>query len=199
MVADRRLAVAEIARRLGVSEGQLHDWRKAFRAQGPDAFPGRGRLAPQDEELHNLHAEVVRLKAERDVLPLNTLIAFFDFSRDFLLFSILRDDPASDGDVATGRRILAAASVGPPQMMLYVADFGFGPRFGGGAWTSWANVMLPASSRMRRSPTDHSSGVLAVGNSTRVYVRLSRFAGSVFTSGFDLGPSERLSSAARSA
>jgi transposase-like protein len=35
MVADRRLAVAEIARRLGVSEGRLHDWRKAFRALSP--------------------------------------------------------------------------------------------------------------------------------------------------------------------
>ena len=68
MVTDQHLAVAEVARRLGVTEGRLHDWLKAFRTQGPDAFPGHGRPSPQDEELHRLRAEVKRLQAERDVL-----------------------------------------------------------------------------------------------------------------------------------
>ena len=67
-VVDQHLAVAEVARRLGITEGRLHDWLKAFRAQGADAFPGHGRLAPPDEELHRLRAEVQRLKAERDIL-----------------------------------------------------------------------------------------------------------------------------------
>ena len=49
MVTDQHRAVAEVARRLGLTEGRLHDWLKAFRAQGPDAFPGHGRLSPQDE------------------------------------------------------------------------------------------------------------------------------------------------------
>ena len=68
MVADQHLAVAEVARRLGITEGRLHDWLKAFRAQGADAFPGHGRLAPHDEERHRLRAEVQRLEAERDIL-----------------------------------------------------------------------------------------------------------------------------------
>jgi transposase len=68
MVTDQHLAAAEVARRLGVTEGRLHDWLKAFRAQGPDAFPGHGRLSPQDDELHRLRAEVRRLTAERDIL-----------------------------------------------------------------------------------------------------------------------------------
>jgi transposase len=68
MVTDQHLAVAEVARRLGVPEGRLHDWLKAFRTQGADAFPGHGRPSPQDEELHRLRAEVKRLQAERDVL-----------------------------------------------------------------------------------------------------------------------------------
>ena len=68
MVADQHLAVAEVARRLGITEGRLHDWLKAFRAGGSDAFPGHGRMSPQDEELHRLRAEVQRLKAERDIL-----------------------------------------------------------------------------------------------------------------------------------
>jgi transposase len=68
LIADQHLAVAEVARRLGVSEGRLHDWLKAFRADGAEAFPGHGRLSPQDEELHRLRGEVQRLKAERDIL-----------------------------------------------------------------------------------------------------------------------------------
>ena len=68
MVTDQHLAVAEVARRLGVTEGRLHDWLKAFRSRGAGAFPGHGRLSPQDEELHRLRAEVKRLQAERDIL-----------------------------------------------------------------------------------------------------------------------------------
>ena len=68
MLTDQGLSVAEVARRLGVTEGRLHDWLKAFRTKGADAFPGHGRPSPQDEELRRLRAEVQRLKAERDIL-----------------------------------------------------------------------------------------------------------------------------------
>jgi transposase len=68
MVTDQKLSVAEAARRLGVGENLLRLWKKAFLDQGTNAFPGHGRLSPADEELHRLRAEVVRLKAERDLL-----------------------------------------------------------------------------------------------------------------------------------
>jgi transposase len=68
MVTDQKLSVAEAARRLGIGENLLRVWKKAFLGQGTDAFPGQGRLSPADEELHRLPAEVVRLKAERDLL-----------------------------------------------------------------------------------------------------------------------------------
>jgi transposase len=68
MVTDQKLSVAEAARRLGVGENLLRLWKKAFLDHGTDAFPGHGRLSAADEELHRLRAEVVRLKAERDLL-----------------------------------------------------------------------------------------------------------------------------------
>jgi transposase len=68
MVTDQKLSVAEAARRLGVGENLLRLWKKAFVDRGSDAFPGHGRLSPADEELHRLRAEVVRLRAERDLL-----------------------------------------------------------------------------------------------------------------------------------
>ncbi len=67
-VTDQKLSVAEAARRLGVGENLLRLWKKAFVDRGSDAFPGHGRLSPADEELHRLRAEVVRLRAERDLL-----------------------------------------------------------------------------------------------------------------------------------
>ena len=68
MLTDQHLSVAEVARRLGVSENCLREWRKAVQAAGTAAFPGHGQLSPADDELRRLRAEVQRLKAERDLL-----------------------------------------------------------------------------------------------------------------------------------
>jgi transposase len=68
LLTEQHLAVAEVARRLGVSENCLREWRKAVRDQGEAAFPGHGQLSPADDELRRLRAEVQRLKAERDLL-----------------------------------------------------------------------------------------------------------------------------------
>lgn len=67
MIVDQHLSVTEVARRLGVSESLLHLWKKAFLERGSDAFPGHGRSTPADEELRRQRAEVVRLRAERDL------------------------------------------------------------------------------------------------------------------------------------
>jgi len=68
MLTDQGLAVAEVARRLGVSEGCLRAWRAAAQEHGSDAFPGHGTPTPAEDELRRLRAEVVRLRAERDLL-----------------------------------------------------------------------------------------------------------------------------------
>jgi transposase len=68
MMTEQHLPVAEVARRLGVGENCLREWRKAARQKGSEAFPGHGRPSPADEEVFRLRAEVVRLRAERDLL-----------------------------------------------------------------------------------------------------------------------------------
>ena len=75
MVTDQKLSVAEVARRLGVTENRLHDWKKAVLKKGADAFPGSGHLTPLEEENRTLRAEVKRLEVERDILKKAT--AFF--------------------------------------------------------------------------------------------------------------------------
>jgi transposase len=68
MITEQKFAVAEVARRLEVSERLLHTWKKALLQRGDDAFPGHGRLTPAEDELRRLRAENARLRAERDLL-----------------------------------------------------------------------------------------------------------------------------------
>lgn len=68
MVIDQKLSVAEVARRLGIHENLLRLWKKAYLDRGADAFPGQGHLSAADAELYRLRAEVLRLRAERDLL-----------------------------------------------------------------------------------------------------------------------------------
>lgn len=75
MITDQKLSVAEAARRLGISENRLHEWKKAHATKGADAFPGSGHLTPLEEENRKLRAEIKRLEMERDILKKAT--AFF--------------------------------------------------------------------------------------------------------------------------
>ena len=68
MVTDQKLSLAEVARRLGVGENCLRNWRAAAKEKGEAAFPGHGNPTPADDELRRLRAENTRLKAERDLL-----------------------------------------------------------------------------------------------------------------------------------
>ena len=68
MITEQKLSVAEVARRLDVSETLLRDWRRAVLAKGDAAFPGHGNPPPADDELRRLRAENARLRAERDLL-----------------------------------------------------------------------------------------------------------------------------------
>ncbi len=75
MITEQKLSVAEVARRLGVTENRLHDWKKAIAKKGADAFPGSGHLTPLEEENRRLRTEVKRLEMDRDILKKAT--AFF--------------------------------------------------------------------------------------------------------------------------
>lgn len=64
----RGVSVAQAARDLDVHATVLRRWVREFGSSGPDAFPGKGPMKPDEEELRSLRREVAKLKAERDIL-----------------------------------------------------------------------------------------------------------------------------------
>ena len=75
LVRERGVSAAQAARDLDVHENVLRKWVKEFAANPQHAFPGQGQMKPEQQEIERLRREVIRLKAERDILKKAT--AFF--------------------------------------------------------------------------------------------------------------------------
>jgi transposase len=58
---------------LGIHPSLLQHWKKQFLTGGGQAFPGHGRLQPDDEEIRKLRLELKRVTEERDILKKATL------------------------------------------------------------------------------------------------------------------------------
>lgn len=75
MVVDERMKPSQVAKDLGVSDGSITKWVKDYRKHGSGAFPGKGILAPVDQEKRDLERRLRRAEMERDLLK--KTIAFF--------------------------------------------------------------------------------------------------------------------------
>ena len=68
LIRDRGVSYVQASQDLGVHTSQLRDWVKKYSDDPQDAFPGHGQMKPEQLEIARLKREVVRLKAERDIL-----------------------------------------------------------------------------------------------------------------------------------
>jgi transposase len=68
LVTEGGRRVSEVARELGINANQLHRWKRQFTEAGDRAFPGKGRLSPDQEELRRLRKENADLREEREIL-----------------------------------------------------------------------------------------------------------------------------------
>ena len=59
--------VVEIARDLGFYPEQIFRWRKAAAKNPKSAFPGKGHLTPQEQELKRLRKELFDTREESDI------------------------------------------------------------------------------------------------------------------------------------
>jgi transposase len=61
-------SASELERELDIGKGNLWRWKRKFAADGENAFPGHGRLTPEQERLRQLERENEILRQERDIL-----------------------------------------------------------------------------------------------------------------------------------
>ncbi len=60
--------ITEAARNLDVHPNVLRKWRNQLNCDNEKAFPGKGHMTPENEELHRLREENKRLRMEREIL-----------------------------------------------------------------------------------------------------------------------------------
>ena len=75
LVTEQGYKLTEAARNLGIHPGILGRWKQLNETEGTDAFPGKGNMTPEKEELSRLRKENKRLRMEREILKKAT--AFF--------------------------------------------------------------------------------------------------------------------------
>jgi transposase len=68
LIRERGVSFGQASQDLGVHESQLREWVKKFAEDPQHAFPGNGQMKPEQLEIARLKREVLKLKAERDIL-----------------------------------------------------------------------------------------------------------------------------------
>ena len=68
MASEEGVHATEVERRLGIGKGMISRWKRQFREQGDEAFPGTGHLPASEAQVRDLQRENDRLRRERDIL-----------------------------------------------------------------------------------------------------------------------------------
>ena len=75
LITEQGYKISEAAQNLGINPYVLRRWKNQFETDRDQAFPGKGHMTPEKEELHSLRKEVRQLRMEREILKKAT--AFF--------------------------------------------------------------------------------------------------------------------------
>ena len=75
LVVERGMTVSQASRDLGLHVNVLRTWVRDAKANGKQAFPGRGKQRPDDAEVSRLRRELAKVQTERDILK--KAIAYF--------------------------------------------------------------------------------------------------------------------------
>lgn len=68
LITERGENVSQVALDMGIHENTLYKWIRELSAKPEEAFPGKGHMVSEAEELRRLKKENERLKMERDIL-----------------------------------------------------------------------------------------------------------------------------------
>lgn len=67
LMNEGKRSVREIAKDLDVHPNMLHQWRRKYRADMEQAFPGKGHLKAPEEEMRQLQRENEDLREEKEI------------------------------------------------------------------------------------------------------------------------------------
>jgi len=68
LVTDQDYKVSEAARNLDIHPNILRKWKDQLTGDSDQAFPGKGYMTPEKEELFQLRKENKRLRMEHEIL-----------------------------------------------------------------------------------------------------------------------------------
>ena len=68
LIVEGGQTLAGTARDLGISENMLGRWKKEYLEDREHAFPGKGRMKPDNAEVYQLRRRVADLEQEREIL-----------------------------------------------------------------------------------------------------------------------------------
>ncbi len=68
LVTEQGYKISEAARNLDIHPNVLRHWRNQLKTDSDQAFPGKGYMASEIEELHRLRKENKRLQMEHEIL-----------------------------------------------------------------------------------------------------------------------------------
>jgi len=68
LTTEQGYKTSEAARNLGIHHSSLRRWKDQLITNGSKAFPGKGHMSPEKEELHRLRKENKQLQMEREIL-----------------------------------------------------------------------------------------------------------------------------------
>lgn len=72
-------SIRHLGEEIGVPESTYSKWVRSCKADGPEAFPGKGRLRPSDAEFSSLRRELAIAREERDILK--KVVGIFSVAR----------------------------------------------------------------------------------------------------------------------
>lgn len=75
LVLVKGIGIKQASQELGVSKSALGKWVSEHRVKGVNAFPGSGKLSPEEQKTRDLEKRIRVLEMERDILKKAT--AFF--------------------------------------------------------------------------------------------------------------------------
>jgi len=68
LVTEGGKKISDVAKDIGVSGTSIRKWIKMYNQHGNQAFPGKGFLRPEDEELRQLKKKIFDLEEENEIL-----------------------------------------------------------------------------------------------------------------------------------